>query len=86
MCSKFWGNFEDNLGIHGEIPHTRYKSMGSKEPIIKNLPGLAMYVWILSANLMDFNIDFFKKIAVLPSNVTGTLSALHMKYQNPKNH
>ena len=30
MCSKFWGNFEENLGNNGEIPHTGYKFMGSK--------------------------------------------------------
>ena len=30
MCSKFWGNFEENLGNHGEIPHTGYKFKGSK--------------------------------------------------------
>ena len=30
MCSQFLGNFEENSGNHGEIPHTGYKFMGSK--------------------------------------------------------
>ena len=30
MSPKFCGNFEEISGNHGEIPHTGWKSVGSK--------------------------------------------------------